>query len=1045
MTASVQFPSDDFIQLHPTHEEWRAANYPTLTPAWFAYMVGNRLSILPEKNLEPKPHLPVVRLGSRNGNGVGWSNGDLMVVLPFVYEMDLALQAALTTASGIWLEEQLQKAGIDLSGCLATHALRFSTPPGMSYGQIHKSANQPYVQADCYACAPRAILTFGADALKALFGNDAKLDKMRGSVHAWNDIPVIPTVSPLTFATSHGGLDVFQSELVRAMQVICKGYVPAKRWYDGYRVCETVDQVEELERLLEAEKATWISIDTEFGNDTGREEHNYILTFQLSWGPGKAALIKLRGEKGVKIHQDDVLARIKASITRMMNRQGVRLIGHHLRVDVQMAYREGMDFQDRLEDGFDTMLAHWILYGGEGDESHGLDHLVRRYEPDVGAYWMELENWLDSKPTTMVQKRKRGTEELVFETTKVKDPETGKVMTVSTGVPVMVERKWSRSSILEYGYRMVPHDILVPYALLDADLTYRIAMKLMAELDQQPKLAQLFRTYVMPISLHLMDVEQQGIRVDLERIKQLREMYQPEYDTILAEFQRDTCWPGFNPNSSYHKAAFLFSTTQYRGKKPAPEGALCLELKPLYNTDKYPKEWTKIEAAGEQERNAPSTKAATLDLLYQRSKLPLLKRLKHLSVLGKFLSTYLVEVETNEHGYRKAGKNIANNIWDDGRVRGHFNQMTATGRYSMRAANLQTNPKRQEEAVLEVFVDRRMGGMTPDEYKRRTNDKKKDKLGADWLPPAKRLNLMPFKTVFIPDSGKVFIEVDFKTAEICIWAYCSGDKALIDIIAQGRDLHAEMAAIAFQLPILATMDEAIAAAARGDLKTYEAWVDELKTRWPELRVAAKTVNFGVMYGRAEYALSREISKATNKDVSPQDCTKIIQGLATRFPVAWKWLQDNMALAIEQGYVENAFGFRRYFHGIKELSESQQAAARREASNSPIQGTVAFLLGKAGILLRNYRYRTPVGQKIGYKVNLPIHDAFLIEVDKRYVEEMKQIIRLCMSEYNRIPGTDRCLDVDIEVFPYRWGEKKSKEEMEAFLLDLDEEDEEELVA
>ncbi len=1034
---TVRFPPDDLIKLHESHEGFRVANYPALTPAWFSYMVGNELKVLPQVGLTGRFHMPVTRVGSEK---LGWDTADFMLVLPSVKELELDLRQPMLDEIGRFLKEQLKQAGIPPEDCMVTHALRFAIPDGMTYGMSHKLACQPYVKADCYACAPKAIITFGADALKGLFGNDAKMDKMRGSVHEWQGTPVVPTVSPLTFSSSRGGIDVFQSELTRALQVSLKGYVTAAKWYDGYQVCETAEQVEALEQLLVADKATWVSIDTEFGNDTGRDEHNYLLTFQLSWGPGKAALIKFRGEEGAVIHSDAALKRIKSAITRLFNRPEIRLIGQHLRVDVDMAYREGMDFEERLEDGFDTMLAHWILYGGEGDESHGLDHLVRRYEPDFGAYWMELENWLDSEPVVQVQKRKRGSGELVWEQEKVKGAD-GTVAVVNTNVPVMVPHKRSRAEMLQYGYRLVPHDLLVPYALLDADVTYRVAMKLMKELEAVPELANLFKNYVMPISLHLMDVERQGIKVDEERIAQIRAKYEPEYNAILEAFRADIKWPSFNPNSPQNKATFLFSKSEYKGKKKPPEGAICLDLAPLYNTAKYPKEWSKIVKEGQASRHSPSTRAAALDLLYQNNQENVhIKQLKQLSVLGKFLSTYLTEPGTNEHGYRQAGKNVGNNIWADGRVRGHFNQITSTARYSMRAANLQTNPKKQEEAVLEIFLDRQRNGEKADEYKQRINDKNKDKLGAAWIPPEDRLNLVNFKTAFIPEPGNVLIEVDFKTAEICIWAYCSGDQALIDVIAQGRDMHAEMAAFAFRLPVLETMEAAIAAARAGDVNTYKIWVDEIKARWPELRVAAKTVVFGSLYGKAEFSLAREISKTTGKTVTPDECLKIINSLAERFPVGWAWLQSNAAFALEKGYIKGAFGFCRYFHGIQELSEKQKAATRREALNFPMQSNVAFLLGQAGILLRRFRYKTDVGRKLGYKVLLPIHDAFLIEVGKHHVDEMIKVIHLAMSTYNLIPGTDKHLDVDIEVFPYRWGEKKSKEEMIAFMEDDDDDDE-----
>ncbi len=1043
------------MTLHKDHETYRALYRAQLPPNWFVYEVCNNLINLPQSKLDYRWHLPACAPNTLDGQGFKWHPTDFLIVAPSAYESDVTYQTCLSNRAGVFLKDQLQQGGIPLDQCMVTHALRFPLPAGMtSYSQAHKNACQPYVKADAYGMEPKVILTFGSDALKALFGNDAMMGKMRGSVHLWNGIPVIPSVSPLTFTSSLGGLDVFQSEIQRAVQVACKGYVPATKWDEGYRTCQTADEVEllektlaqaELEALASGGKELDLAIDTEFGNDNGRDDANYLLTFQMAWGEGKAAIILFRGEEGAVIHSPEDLLRIKAAVTRMMNRPAVRLIGHHLRVDVEMPSREGMNYDEKLGAGFDTMLAHWLLYGAEGDDSHGLDHLVRKYASEYGAYWRELEDWLDSEPT--IQKQKVGRDgALVFEREKVKNPDTGKMEWRYTDVPKMVTHRRPRKELLQYGYRLVPHKLLIPYALLDADVTWRIAQKLKAELETQPQLASLFKSHVMPVSLHLLDVERQGLLFDRQRQAELRAIYEPEYEQLLAEFRNVIGWQAFNPNSFHHRSTLLFSDTTYRDKKPAPEGARVLKLRPLYNTDKYPKEWDRIEQDGEAKNHAPSTKATTIDLLWQKYKDELppedaqtIKQLKQLSVLGKFLTTYLLEAEQNEHGVVMAGKNISNNVWADGRVRGHFKQMTTTGRYSMSAANLQTNPKKQEEAALAVFVDRQWGGLELSEYKRRIDDKKKDKLGSEWIPPEARIRLPAFKSCYIPAPGCVHIEVDFKTAEIGVLAYCSGDQTLIDIITQGRDMHAEVAARAFRLPLAETLQPALDELANGNIGPYEAWCKELKDKYGDLRVAAKTVNFGIMYGRGAYALAREICK-TGAKVTVEDCEKIIEGFANDFPKAWAWLQANKDSAIENGYVANPYGFRRYFHGISKLPEKEQAAARREASNSPIQGCVAFLLGNAGINFYRLRYHTDIGRRIGFKVLLPIHDAFLIEVKKEHAEQMKVLIRMAMSSMNKIPGTDRNLETDIEVFPHRWGDKASHDELKLFFEQDDEEEE-----
>jgi len=151
---------------------------------------------------------------------------------------------------------------------------------------------------------------------------------------------------------------------------------------------------------------------------------------------------------------------------------------------------------------------------------------------------------------------------------------------------------------------------------------------------------------------------------------------------------------------------------------------------------------------------------------------------------------------------------------------------------------------------------------------------------------------------------------------------------------------------------------------------------------------------------------------------------MIDDIAKKYPVAWKWLQDNAKFAVENGYLENAFGACRYFPGVQTASPSQQAAVRREAMNSNIQGAVGYLLAQAGILFYSLKYQTAVGKDLDFRILLPIHDAFLIEARDDQLEKIKAAIHMCMSSLNKLPGTDYYLGVDLEVSK-RWGEKAHK--------------------
>jgi DNA polymerase I-like protein with 3'-5' exonuclease and polymerase domains len=955
--------------LHDLHEQHRVASYPDLSQEEFLRKVCNEQIVLPEKKLAPVLHMPVASPVSRGRNAMGWRPCEILIVLPACLGLETMLKTALPLEepSARFLRDELIGAGIRLEQVMVTHAVRFAHPTGAAFSQAHKNANAPYVLADIRNCRPRVVLAMGANPLKAIFGPKTKLDSRRGGVYEFEGIPVVPSVSHMGFMSGYGDIEVFRAELRRAAE-IASGVRSQVQIETDYVVASTADQAEQVCNRIRQEADRFVSFDFEFGNDVANEEFNYPLTCQFGWGNGRATVILLRGENGAVIHGDADRTRIVEALRGVLLDKRYRLTGQHMRVDLEVAHKMGIDADDRLLDGFDTMLAHHAMYG---DSSQGLDHLCRKYTPEFGPYWQELEDWLDAN---------------------------------------------QRKHTLQFGYRDIPHRILLPYGLRDADVTHRVACLLSDELDQLPTVKRYFTQIAMPAALHLLDVQRQGILVDESRRMELRAFYQPAYDEILAKLRAKINWPDFNPGSKDQVAALLFSTTNYKDKKPAPEGVNVLRLTPTCNTDKYPKEWDEIAAAGQEDRHSPSTKAANIEALYNIHKLDELKWLKQLSAIGKFLTTYLKPKELNEFGVNKAGKGFAENIWTDGRVRTHLSQVSETGRLKSSAANLQCSPKKQESAVLDAMVDLRFG-LSLKEYERRC--KSKTCPVEELIPAEKRLLVHSFKSCYIPEDGNILVEADFKTAEIFVWAYSSGDPALIKLLDQGRDIHSEIAVTSFQLPDLRELPELIAQIDKGNRDPYDKWVKKFKKEQEVFRVTAKSVIFGIMYGRSAGALAR-LMATLGVSSDKQQCQAIIDMIAKMFPQAWGWIKQNQRLAIEQEYLETPWGSRRYFSGASHLSETEQAAIRRESSNGPIQGAVAMLALQAGINFYNFRYRTEAGRKLGYKVLLPIHDAFLFEVRRDSRDQLDKVITLCMSRHNPIPGTGRYLGVDIEHYD-RWGE------------------------
>jgi len=1000
----------------------------------------NEGAVLPQPGLSSQVwHMPVCWMGGEIGDdgymsdmdlakrSYGWKDGiPYMFVLPSPDEADVTSMRAMSLYSGggRFLRNELRDAGIPLTDVLVDHAVRFKLPSTVkAYKVDHRKSCSAMLRLDIEKCKPRVIVAFGADALRSITNDwKLKLDHVRGNVLSVTTsdgtvIPVIPTVSHLSFMTTYANVSVFRSELRRAMEIVQGVYRPVRQ-QTSYRVCETVQQVQQLCDDIRASGTDLVAFDTEFGNDVARNEFRYTLSVQIAWGAGKAAFVKLRTQTpqapydheveygkvqkggarkkkvvhvvpdplyGVRVNTESDEKAIWALLQELLLDKRFQITGHHLRTDVEQFSREGVSIDDRIEDGFDTMLVHHLLCG---DERQGLDHLVRKYVPSFGAYWKDLEQWLQRN---------------------------------------------SGSARLDYGYRDIPLDILIPYGLADADATWQIARKLQVELAMQPALQALYTNLVAPTSLHLLDVERNGILVDDAERMELKEEYEPVYEALLAKLRKEINWPDFSPTSRPQVQYLLFSDWVYKDRDKTrlsiPAGVNLQHLRPLYNTDKFPKQWDDLIQAGTAEDSTPCTKTAVLELLAgQHVDNSVIRTLKHLSVLGKFLSTYLSPVEINKHGVPVDGKGFHNNIRCDGRVTTRLSQLTETGRYTSSAANLQTQPKKQEAAVLEAIIYSKFG-ISMREYNQRTDDGNPEKgtaaySGADRIEKPDRVRARKFKRCLLASEDHFLVEVDFKNAEVFVAAYLSGDTTLIAIVDSGRDLHCETACRCFKLPPLAELDFAVAELNAGRRELYDKWVSYVKKKFEAERTVGKAILFGIFYGRGAGALAREINKMTNLNISTEDCQKIIDAFAAAYPKLWAWLQANMSSAVEYGFLESGFGRRRYFSGVQELSSKDQAAARREASNFGIQSVVADLLAQAGCLFYRVKYRTEAGKALRFKILLPIHDAFLLEVHKDDLAKVLKLIKACMSDWNLLPGTQYKLGVDIEVYR-RWGDKPIK--------------------
>ena len=208
---------------------------------------------------------------------------------------------------------------------------------------------------------------------------------------------------------------------------------------------------------------------------------------------------------------------------------------------------------------------------------------------------------------------------------------------------------------------------------------------------------------------------------------------------------------------------------------------------------------------------------------------------------------------------------------------------------------------------------------------------------------------------FTAPRGKVFLDADYSQIELRIVAHICDDPVMIEGFKSGADIHASTAAQVFGLP------------------------EEMIT--PEMRSAAKAVNFGIIYGIGAFSLSKDIG------VTVYEAKKYIKNYLKNFPNIEKFMNDTVENAKQCGFVTTMFGRRRYVPELSASNKNMQAAGKRIAMNTPIQGSAADIIKIAMVkVYKRLQEEVPEARLI-----LQVHDELIVECDLNDAEKASEIL------------------------------------------------------
>jgi DNA polymerase-1 len=208
---------------------------------------------------------------------------------------------------------------------------------------------------------------------------------------------------------------------------------------------------------------------------------------------------------------------------------------------------------------------------------------------------------------------------------------------------------------------------------------------------------------------------------------------------------------------------------------------------------------------------------------------------------------------------------------------------------------------------------------------------------------------------FVPAEGRRFLTADYSQVELRIMAHLSEDEELARAFREGEDIHTLVAS-----------------------EIHE--VDPEDVTKP-MRVTAKAVNFGILYGQTAYGLAREI------EVSHGEAQAFIDRYFEKYAGVKAFVDEIVGGAAREGRVRTMLGRLRNIPEIKSSNRNRRQFGERTAVNTVIQGSAADLI-KLAMVEVDRRIR-----ETGWPATMlvQIHDELLFEVEEEALDAVRDAV------------------------------------------------------
>ena len=212
------------------------------------------------------------------------------------------------------------------------------------------------------------------------------------------------------------------------------------------------------------------------------------------------------------------------------------------------------------------------------------------------------------------------------------------------------------------------------------------------------------------------------------------------------------------------------------------------------------------------------------------------------------------------------------------------------------------------------------------------------------------------RKMFGAAPGNVLVDADYSQIELRLLAHMSGDGEMIAAFNSGVDIHTVTAS-----------------------QVFGADPDQVT---PDMRRAAKAVNFGIVYGISPFSLSQDIH------VTVAQAKEYMEKYFEHYSGVRAYMDRVVEQGKTDGYVSTLYGRRRWLPELKSSNFNTRSFGERVALNMPIQGTAADII-KLAMLRVDQALRD---EGLEAKLVLQVHDELIVECPEREAEVVTALLK-----------------------------------------------------